>query len=463
MFRNREAARSQIDGLLKKGDKKQAYEMMRRCVDITPEMAKKVIDACREKNIDYIVAPYEADAQIAYLMKKGIGHFVVTEDSDLLLFGCDYVVLKLDRDFNGQLIRRRKINDCLGPKSLNYNFEKFRRMCILSGCDYLPNLPGIGLQKARKFFGYTTDDDISLCLPQIPSFLKMKNLIVNKEYIEGFTRAENTFKYQLVFCPLQRKLVPLNPYDDDVDISDIDYAGKSLDDDFALHLALGNINVITKEKIDSWLPPQFSGSNSQSDSMWSKKFKPKEVNPLDMRFGLVKKPNSGKSLKRSTSAISSQPSKKINIDSDMSAPSSQNSDYDVKSQSQSDVKASQSPESGFSSQSSQRSQKTIGQIVEERADRRKKISLLCSSQSTAASEDDSLKSDMISVKNSSSLSQSSAATSSQPLSSSEEDGLDVKKIAEPVEKKHSSQRNGKTALRDFEKYSYRKKVAKSIK
>lgn len=41
--------------------------------------------------MDCIVAPYEADAQLAYLNKIGVAQIVVTEDSDLLLFGCDKV------------------------------------------------------------------------------------------------------------------------------------------------------------------------------------------------------------------------------------------------------------------------------------------------------------------------------------------------------------------------------------
>ena len=38
---------------------------------------------------------------------------------------------------------------------------RFRRMCILSGCDYLPSLPGIGLVKAFKFFSRSTDTDLN--------------------------------------------------------------------------------------------------------------------------------------------------------------------------------------------------------------------------------------------------------------------------------------------------------------
>ncbi len=37
------------------------------------------------------MAPYEADAQLAYLVKEGIAQLVITEDSDLLAFGCPQV------------------------------------------------------------------------------------------------------------------------------------------------------------------------------------------------------------------------------------------------------------------------------------------------------------------------------------------------------------------------------------
>jgi exonuclease 1 len=50
-----------------------------------------MIQACREKGVDCIVAPYEADAQLAYLNKIGVAQVIITEDSDLVLFGCDRV------------------------------------------------------------------------------------------------------------------------------------------------------------------------------------------------------------------------------------------------------------------------------------------------------------------------------------------------------------------------------------
>jgi len=37
------------------------------------------------------VAPYEADAQMAYLTLIGEAYAVITEDSDLLAYGCERV------------------------------------------------------------------------------------------------------------------------------------------------------------------------------------------------------------------------------------------------------------------------------------------------------------------------------------------------------------------------------------
>ncbi len=48
--------------------------------------------------IDFVVAPYEADAQLAYLEKIGLIQAIITEDSDLLVFGCKRVSINYYRD-----------------------------------------------------------------------------------------------------------------------------------------------------------------------------------------------------------------------------------------------------------------------------------------------------------------------------------------------------------------------------
>ena len=42
--------------------------------------------------MSFIVAPYEADAQMVYLEKTGKVDAIFTEDSDLLVFGCKRVL-----------------------------------------------------------------------------------------------------------------------------------------------------------------------------------------------------------------------------------------------------------------------------------------------------------------------------------------------------------------------------------
>lgn len=64
-------------------------------------------------------------------------------------------------------------------------------------------------------------------IKKMGQYLKM-DISVPNEYIEGFTKADNTFLYQLVFDPLKRKVVPLNPYPDHIDPASLSYAGTYL-------------------------------------------------------------------------------------------------------------------------------------------------------------------------------------------------------------------------------------------
>ncbi|GAB6031733.1 Rad2 nuclease [Chamberlinius hualienensis] len=235
------------------GKVKEAREMFQRCTEVTFEMAKNLIKACRNIGVDCIVAPYEADSQLAYLNKIGIAQIVITEDSDLVLFGCEKIMYKMDVNGNGVMVEKSRINDCLGS-NVEFSFEKFRYMCIMSGCDYVSSLSGIGLKKALKFFSKTTNPDLSIVLAKIPIYLNMPSVVVTKEYIKNFIQADNTFLYQLVFDPLKRRLVPLNPYKDDINPSELSYAGPSISNEMALQIALGNIDLDTMEKVDDYDP-----------------------------------------------------------------------------------------------------------------------------------------------------------------------------------------------------------------
>lgn len=157
------------------------------------------------------------------------------------------VILKMDKHGNGLEIDQNNLGRCRSLGNI-FTEEKFRHMCILSGCDYLPSLHGIGLGKACKLLRLAKEPDIlkvrlaqrshSLnntfpncaysCFPQVirkmAQYLKM-NLVIPEQYVEGFVRANNTFLYQLVFDPIRKKVVPLNPYPEHISVDTLTYAG----------------------------------------------------------------------------------------------------------------------------------------------------------------------------------------------------------------------------------------------
>ncbi|CAN9500153.1 unnamed protein product [Ophioblennius macclurei] len=238
--------------LLRDGKLSEARDCFTRCINITPSMAHSLIKVARTRGVDCVVAPYEADAQLAFLTKSGLAHAVITEDSDLLAFGCRKVILKMDKQGNGLEIDQSNLGRCRSLGNL-FTQEKFRYMCILSGCDYLASLHGIGLGKACKLLRLAKDPDILKVIRKMGQYLKM-NLQVPDSYVHGFVHANNTFLYQLVFDPVQRKVVPLNPYPEHVDPSTLAYAGLNLGDDKGLQMALGNLDINTLERIDDFSP-----------------------------------------------------------------------------------------------------------------------------------------------------------------------------------------------------------------
>ena len=78
-----------------------AHKMFAVAVDITPEMAYMLVQVAIAMNVVYVVAPYEADAQLAYMYFKGYASVIITEDSDLLAFGVKKCFFKMDSDGNG--------------------------------------------------------------------------------------------------------------------------------------------------------------------------------------------------------------------------------------------------------------------------------------------------------------------------------------------------------------------------
>ncbi|EFA76475.1 5'3'-exonuclease N- and I-domain-containing protein [Heterostelium album PN500] len=83
----REHMKAMAHAYLMEGNAAEANRCFQKAVDVTPTMAFLLIKVLRQMNIEYLVAPYEADAQLAYLAVTGQVDAVLTEDSDLVAYG----------------------------------------------------------------------------------------------------------------------------------------------------------------------------------------------------------------------------------------------------------------------------------------------------------------------------------------------------------------------------------------
>ena len=223
------------------------------------------------------MAPYEADAQLAYLARHGLADLIITEDSDLVLFGCPRILFKMDAGGSGQLIESSALPLSLGASADKFSLERLRLACIVSGCDYLASLPGVGLGKASKLLVRAAGAaDSAAVLSKLASHLGMRSLPVTAEYRAGVLRAEETFLYQLVFDPRSRRLVSLTPYPPGRSADDYPFAGAPIDDATALQSALGNLDINTGAVVDSWNPdrPGAMPAHAPHKSLWARDYVP---------------------------------------------------------------------------------------------------------------------------------------------------------------------------------------------
>ena len=229
--KKREAATRRAKELHEAGDASKAHNLWAQSVEVTQEMAQLFINRLKEAAVSFIVAPYEADAQLAFLSKSGKVDFCISEDSDLLAFGCNRVLFKLDRFGSGIEIRRESIFqlDCMR----GIDQEGFLLMCILSGCDYLPSLPGVGPKKALGFVRSSTSPTIEAVL----RIARLEGFHVPREYYASVEDVRLTFLHQTVYDPDNGCVCPLTPLPDGV-VHRSSF-GHLYDDKTAVYLAQG--------------------------------------------------------------------------------------------------------------------------------------------------------------------------------------------------------------------------------
>lgn len=280
------------------GNYELAEHYYRQSVSITPLMIKRTIETLKVMNIPFIVSPYESDAQLTFLSLNDVVDCVVTEDSDLVVYGCRRIIFKLDREGSFMELQRSELGNNQGLSFLNWTNNQFKLFCCLSGCDYLKNLPNIGILKAYKL--------VEKCqtLPALATELRSKfpsggsgsNASVSSsstrttgsrgssstatttstatassasasakvdidQYLHDLELALAMFSHQTVFNPFTLSLQPLRPLRPTHQIFTlggsasrstdwIEYLGPMMPPEVALGVARGELNPFTREPFD---------------------------------------------------------------------------------------------------------------------------------------------------------------------------------------------------------------------
>lgn len=238
----REECRKKGLELHRLGHMSQANLELQKAVDVTPEMAGQFIEGLKELGVQYLVAPYEADAQLAYLERKGIIDGILSEDSDLLVFGAKCLLTKLDQYGDCIEINRKDFTACREVSLVGWTDADFRCMTILSGCDYLTNINKMGLKTAYSLVRkYKT-------IERILQYLAFNNKHqIPTGYLESFHKANLTFLHQRVFCPILNNIVMMTSLQGGQEPEDFAFIGSDMNQDTAIGVSRGELNPMTKK------------------------------------------------------------------------------------------------------------------------------------------------------------------------------------------------------------------------
>ncbi|KAF7731759.1 DNA repair protein rad2 [Apophysomyces ossiformis] len=143
---------------------KQQRKEMGNTDDVTQQMVQDIQELLRLFGIPYVVSPMEAEAQCAELLQLSLVEGIVTDDSDVFLFGGSRVYKNM---FN-----QRKYVECYVAqdieREMRLNQGKLVQLAYLLGSDYTEGIPGIGPVAAMEILAeFSKPEDSQLQDPLI--------------------------------------------------------------------------------------------------------------------------------------------------------------------------------------------------------------------------------------------------------------------------------------------------------
>ncbi|CAL1716686.1 unnamed protein product [Somion occarium] len=149
-----ESVRREIDDEIRSLNQ-QRKAAMRDSEDITQQMISQIMMMLRLFGIPYITAPMEAEAQCAELLALELVDGIITDDSDVFLFGGARIFKNM---FNqSKTVECFLLSDL--ERELGLDRDKLIRLAYLLGSDYTEGLPGVGPVVAMELLTEFPDKD----------------------------------------------------------------------------------------------------------------------------------------------------------------------------------------------------------------------------------------------------------------------------------------------------------------
>lgn len=183
-------------------------------VSIDP-VRNAIIEQLSSANLTIIQSPNEGDAQLAWLMKSNCIDVVFCNDSDLLLYGCERVVVVKSKNdpYTGSEYRINNVFNEADHLLHDFTPDKLIALALVCGCDFSDGITCIGWTKGASLIRDHWNENTPLDLDVLMNAAKAigSNVVVPSNFIEQFTRGFITFKHQRVFNSSTNTIQYLSP------------------------------------------------------------------------------------------------------------------------------------------------------------------------------------------------------------------------------------------------------------
>jgi len=222
---------------------------------VTPEMAAECTKHLQAAGVRCLVAPCEADAQLAHLATSGKIHACITEDVDLLAYGCPRVFFGIDVCGNGREIQLANISKSRSLLPYRFSPERLLDLCVLSGCDYVSGIPKVGIKTAALLL-HRSGGNVSRSL----QLAQREGFAVPTNHQSRLLEARLAYLHQTIFDHVTGCLRPLRPVPTGVELPTgrLGPSANEVPSEVACAVAQGHLHPVTFEPFSSPAEPAVS-------------------------------------------------------------------------------------------------------------------------------------------------------------------------------------------------------------